>query len=193
VSVSDWFKRHFALGIVISGTACSILAWMLIEWRWPWFLAPLHWLLQGVGSFASWLGAPVPVYRWWYYALWLYLISTLLGIIYLVLKTHYLNPRQYTQDTFFDVVWRWQYADRDGFIYNLAPFCPHCDRHLQAGNEDASTRGRYEVHDTLECREHGLIYRTPKPYSEFEQIVKDEIMLKVRNGRWKGVVERLSG
>ncbi len=86
---TGWFRRHFALGVIISGTLCSVLAWMLIEWKWPWFLAPLNSLVAAacgwLRSLFNWLVSDVPVPRWWHWSLIVYFLVTLAGLGYLVL------------------------------------------------------------------------------------------------------------
>ena len=204
VSLTAWFKRHFALGIILSGAVGSIVAWTVIERKWPWFLAPVNGVAMTAWAWAAstwiWTVGITPVYRWWYSVLLLYLIATLAGLAYMLFKRYAaspgerqpeIQPHQYAQDIFFQAVWRWKYSQRGDDIEALTPFCPQCDRTLERGRADTSTRGWIELHNTLECREHQVIYATYEPYARFKEIIKDEIRLKLRNGAWKQVVERL--
>ena len=137
-----------------------------------------------------WLGAEVSVYRWWYWVLILYLVITITGIAVLIFRTYVPDWRQYTTDNFYNIIWRWGYDGRDGFVYHPAPFCPQCDRGLELGKEANSMRAGYDVPDTLSCRQHGVIHTFDGPYERFERIIKDEISRKLRNGDWKAVIEQ---
>jgi hypothetical protein len=205
VSLTAWFKRHFALGILLSGATGSILAWMVLERKWPWFFAPVHGVFSILWSWIitawGWTVGVTPVYRWWYAVLLLYLAATLVGIAYTLIKTYIAsapdNPLQYTQDTIFGVVWRWTYKKHkrfDGYdneVYEPTPFCPICDRGLHGERRTISVLGTYGERDALTCREHGIIYHSEHSLKRAIQIVKDEILLKLRDGSWKQVVERL--
>jgi hypothetical protein len=187
MNIKEWFKHHFALGLMISGTLCSILAWMILEWKLPWFLttvkSPFH-------AFWMWLGTEVAVYRWWYWVLILYFVITIIAIAVLIFQSHIPDWKQYRADTFFDIVWRWDFDGRDGFSYHITPFCPRCDRGLELGKQEDSMRAGYDVPDTLSCRHHGVIHTFAGPYDRLERIIKDEVLRKLRNGEWKTVVEQ---
>ena len=199
--MGSWLQRHFALGIMISGTACSIIAWMLIEWKWPWFLAPLkHFVLVPWGwcvALFQWLAVEVPVSRWWYWTLVLYLLFTITFAAFTYLKSvvgdsvPHLN--QYTKDMIFGVVWRWRWLEPEYVAYDLAPFCPHCDRRLSISCDEGLAFSHQGIRSSLHCREHGVIYRGSQScFDAIELIVKDEISLKVRNGSWVEAMNAVS-
>jgi len=194
VGRDTWLGRHFGAGIILSSTSCSILAWMLIEWKWPWFLQPAHRVAGAVWGWivaaGYWLVADVTLSRWWYWLLTLYLVGTLAGLGWLLMKHLVLEPRasEYTKDIIYGLVWRWRWGKED--IYSLAPFCPHCDRQPTLSRCDDRLSQPYELKFDFIYRDHGPVHRISGTYQEFEEQVKDEIRLKLRNGTWKQVARQ---
>lgn len=89
--------------------------------------------------------------------------------------------RSYREDLFFNLKWRWNYAD-DDFIYPLHTFCPNCD--FQVYSKYASSYRGID-HISFECESCG---RQLGKYSEstesLEDKVKRSIQQKLRNGTW---------
>ena len=136
----------------------------------------------GIRSGISWLGEPVSIARWWYGLL---LLVVVLGacIIVLALAVSRAKPEhaEYTEDTFFGFVWRWRWVGSE--IDGLWCFCVACDR---AGSHSID---RYEQTTTLFCQH---CQRPAVRLGMLDQTLREvrrEIDVKVRNGRWREVVE----
>jgi hypothetical protein len=198
VKLWAWIKQHFALGIMLPGILCSIIAWMLIEWKWPWFLQPIKGLIGvafGWQELWGWLGGTTPIYRWWYAFLGVVAAVSVSTQAYPRIR-HYLKPvkldkAQYTEDKIGGIVWRWRYAGPILSLPALTPFCPTCDRQLdwKEGNPNHFKDGK-RTFGSYNCREHNRILMISEPYERHRQNVVDEIMRKLRNGSWQKVVKR---
>jgi hypothetical protein len=198
VVVLSWFKRHFGPGTLISGIACSLIAAALWEWGPSWLSAPIKWAVWSVWSAITgtwfWLTADVTTSRWWYWTLTIYLFGTATWVAYMVFRANAAAvPRpklvEYTMLKVLGAVWRWRWSGDREFILDLTPFCPECDRQLSWGytTDIASPRDWHE----LACRQHGPVHHSGEPYEHVEAIVKDEILLRLRNGTWVQVVEAI--
>ena len=88
--------------------------------------------------------------------------------------------RDYTHDTFFGLMWRWNY-DAKGKIETIHCFCPKCDRELKSRNND-----EWENDDfSLLCVEHGEVRNQISSINEFRDDATHEVELNIRNGNWK--------
>jgi len=83
----------------------------------------------------------------------------------------------YTQDTFFGVVWRWRYDNES--VERVASFCPNDDMQLLSGRSYPG--GACEI-DCDECQKS---YRFDKDYPTTINVVKAQIDRNIRNGDWK--------
>jgi len=205
VKVLDWFKRHFALGIIIPSITCGIIATVIIERKWPWFLDPFNGFFQAIWGWMvscwTWLIGVTPVYRWWYGALLISFAATALFVTYILIEQHlsstFISPLKYTQDTFYGVVWRWRnrkykwHGSYENDIVDLSPFCPICDRGLHGDRTNLIKHEMVGIQEVLVCQEHGIMHYSEYTLKKTEGMVKNEIFLKLRNGSWKQVVEQL--
>jgi hypothetical protein len=192
-------KQHFALGIMLSGTVSSIIAWMVIEWKWPWFLLPVKGLIELTFRWLLgiwvWLGGTTPVYRWWYAVLGIVAAVSLIILAYPRIR-RYLKPvepdkSQYTEDKIAGIVWRWVYVGPMLSLPSLTPFCPTCDRKLDWKDGDPNHfKDGKRTFGSYNCREHNRVMRVSEPYDRHRETVVDEIMLKLRNGSWKKAMKR---
>jgi hypothetical protein len=201
MDVRAWFKQHFALGVILSGAAGSIVGAVILETLYPWLLrlavASVAPSFGWVFPLWTWLTSTIPVYRWWYAALMITAPAALAALAYPRIRKSQNpkepDPRHYCRDTIGDIVWRWAYADGSLSINakSLTAFCPRCDRTLHWNNGNPSqitVNGR--IFGSYTCRGHGRIASIDEPYDDFRRVIADEILLKLRNGEWKGVVKR---
>jgi hypothetical protein len=190
---TGWFRRNFGLGVLLPGTLCSVLAWMVLEWRLPWFVAPVHSLaLYMFSSIAyafsytrSFVTGFVSVPRWFLLPLILYVVISLFRGVRRLLKTLAapLEPHwtDYVQDNFYGILWKWEYyRDGNGIRY-LQALCPHCMRGLAV---NISYQQLYE----WSCREHGTLYNGENNIGQMEFVVRDEIRRNLDTGAWKPIV-----
>ncbi len=173
---------------------------MLVEWKWPWFLAPVGGIFRTLWSWVTsawiWLADVTPIYRWWYVTLLLSVAVSLIRVTISLIRAHRNQaqpiPQHYGQDTILGLPWRWVYRDANLSINmnSLSAFCSTCDRTLEWSNAEVEDIAVTGVFGYYMCREHGSIASISQPYNQFRLIVVDEILLKLRNGNWRQVVEQ---
>jgi hypothetical protein len=158
---------------------------------------------------AAIVGAASTLFGWWA-AIWeamkatalllvsdvsvpLWLIASTVGIslvagailLYSRLLVRARTWREYREDTFYGLRWRWNYFS-GGAPHDPVPYCLTCDFEINPGFASAySAVDRWE----FKCENCGKVGATIyEPLSEFEGRVKRQIELKVRNGSWKDAV-----
>jgi hypothetical protein len=184
------------LGVILPSVFASVLATMLIDWKWPWFLQPIKAAFEipfgWLAALCNWLGATTPVYRWWYGTVIVLLALSLGWHAYRKIRALRIesDPRRYGRDSIFELVWRWNYIDSNFTIAGLTPFCPQCDRTMEwrdASYNAIDTSGTYGY---FTCREGCTDVAIRQLIHEFKKVVGDEIFLRLRNGSWKLAFER---
>ena len=169
--------------VIVSGALASILAWMVIERQWPWFLQPTKDLCVGVWGWAT---ADVLVARWWYWALLVFFLATV-AVILLRIGARLREPEwvRYTEDRFFGMVWRWGWG-WDGAPTTPGCYCPECDRSMVY---DVNYHHGNRINKTVfMCRHCQRPIERPGDKDDTLNAVRSEIDLKVRNGTWRSVV-----
>lgn len=137
-------------------------------------------------SLFSWLGASVPVWRWWYYLLIVWL-SMSVAIYARRWWRSRIRLEHYTTDTLGGIVWRWKMLD--GKPRSITPHCPTCDRELRLKKTDLDTwTDEYSGFD-LNCPAQCYRQHVDGYTSLFDDRIEGEIELKIRNGKWRAVVE----
>lgn len=195
MSFKTWWKKHFTLGIILSGALGSLVCSIFWEYVRPNtipFLRPvLSAVWRGLAALRAWIAGTVPVPRWWYGLLLLYTVGTLLALVLQWVREK-LAPtwREYTQDVFKGMRWRWRLNRYDGAVENLAPFCLRCDRQLIPGEGSFNREGFHEIRHTFDCRQHGHQFDLRGDVREVLAEVEEEIQLKLRNGAWEEAVRR---
>jgi hypothetical protein len=143
---------------------------------WGWVKEAWHWLGQTT-SVANWL-------------LIILLIVTVLSVTLTVLRRlgRLLMTQEYaayTEDRFFDLVWRWSW-DARGNVAALWCYCPNCDRIVTFATDNSIYR---ETTTTFMCE----YCNQPHRHAGMKQALLDrvirEIDLRVRNGTWRRVVD----
>lgn len=83
------------------------------------------------------------------------------------------TPLSYTQDTIFNIRWRWRLAS-DGTIYNLASFCPYCDLQIHPTNV-----GTYRVidHIAYRCEDCGTVL---KEFDMWVDMIEDRVIRQIQ-------------
>ena len=189
--IVKWFKKHFTLGVLLSGAAGSILAWMIIEWKWPWFLEPIEsravssltFLFSLTTALLQWLFGNTHISRFWYGFLLLdfglSIVLCVVGAINYLIITSKENWYSYKTDVFFQLRWRWQFSKSR--IVGLSASCPECERGLTVTD---NYNGTY----IYSCRVHGDIVNLDWDPSRLDIIARDEIRRNINTGEWKNRV-----
>lgn len=97
------------------------------------------------------------------------------------------SPNTYRRDYFIGMVWRWRYGI-DNRVYDIVPFCPHCDFQIIPRRANA-----YQAVDCLvfECEHCGRFNTTiNESWDDIERQVERRIHLKLRNGEWASAVQK---
>ena len=94
-----------------------------------------------------------------------------------------LTWRDYTEDIFFNIRWRWRYINNQ--ITDLHSFCMHCDFQIFPQRTD---RFDDSIHfDCESCSSH--LQTFDETYSQVESKILRFIDQKHRNNKWREVVE----
>ena len=93
----------------------------------------------------------------------------------------------YVTDVFFGMVWRWRWSNA-GDIPSLGCFCRNCDLQLvyQPSHEWEPPK------TTFICENCNQSWDMDGPHQYCIERIKREIHLRIRNGSWKQVVERMA-
>ena len=143
-----------------------------------------------VGSALRWLGSPVEVARWHH---WLLAIAVgLLGLSWILLFWTACRRRpsfrDYAQDTFFGVTWRWRWTDCGQIDEGaITPFYPECDRQLAVARPSS-----YDTRTSMSCAcgRHGEL---DGGWPQVVEEVAIEIDRNTRSGNWKTPYEEKRG
>jgi hypothetical protein len=106
------------------------------------------------------------------------------------------NYTLYTKDVFLDVIWKWHYKPEFGQKpLNLTPHCPDCEQRLVPktdldGNAIYIDRRSNKPHIRLICSVHRKQYRMPIDEQKNYVTVIADISKKIKNGKWKEIVEQ---
>ena len=177
---------HSVLAKTIAGVLAALLLAMLTLLR-----TPLVRALRA-GWFATraalqWMIAPWPVPR----ILVLAFVLIVFGIAARRMRAlstsaphASLSKRDYREDEFLGVVWRWHY-DSEGQPFGICAFCPRCDLQLlpRPGPFHVST----ELHCSR-CQRDQLSY--DQVWEALEGRIICEIQRALRSGEWQAKIER---
>ena len=141
-----------------------------------------------IGAFL-WLGETSAIYNW-LWLLWAIVTLIVMGMIAIAFVQNRtmetVSFKEYNEEVFFDVQWRWQYADT--MIVNLTSFCSNCDYQVFADSGLPYGASQPTVFQCEDCE------YSPKPIdcsaSELESRVKRSIHKRLRNGTWRNVVDQ---
>lgn len=121
---------------------------------------------------------------------WLLVVLSLASLLFVwrvitVLRAPTGPRRQdYTEDAFFDLMWRWSYFAGD--IQRPAPFCLRCDIQLVAMRDtEYGPWGRREVTHFVCDHCHGTKLKLDEPLEQIQDNVIRKVHRKLRNGEWK--------
>ena len=98
----------------------------------------------------------------------------------------------YTEDYFYDAVWRWKYRPEMGGKEprDIRPSCPECDsplRKIGGTSKVDLDKGRTV---SLQCGQHVRLYHFQSlSYDDFDGI-RELILERLQNGQWEEVVKR---
>lgn len=122
--------------------------------------------------------------------LWLLIILSMisLGVVLRVLihvissKSVEESWRNYTEDLFYGLRWRWKYYS-DGSISTVIPFCIQCDFQIEPSfASNFRTIDRWE----FRCENCGHMGKQiDESIDSFENRVQRQIQLKLRSGTWQ--------
>ncbi|MBE3040070.1 MAG: hypothetical protein IMZ62_14830 [Chloroflexi bacterium] len=119
-------------------------------------------------------------------------IVLLVAIVGKIVSWHRANSgpswRDYTEDCFDGIIWRWQYSHMGGAIIGLWCFCPQDDTALVCFQ---GPRFAVERETSYRCERCGQDFVTLQGQSreDIKGTVERQIDRKLRNGEWKAVVE----
>lgn len=151
-------------------------------------LAAVIWLIPVVGkallSVLGWLwrqmGSRLVVARWLLMFLMVIVPVTLLGLLRWWRARKQPDWTEYTQDDFFDIVWRWRYSYDSSTPTDVEPFCPKDGTRLvywvDMREFRCETCGRkFEVREAQDMR-------------HMRGMVERQIRRKLDTGEWKRVL-----
>jgi hypothetical protein len=181
-----WVREHAVKTVIGTLIVLSLTA----------LFPSVHEVLSSVPSYLStffaWLGAPVQSPRWWYWTLIVIASAVAVGIIAviaaLIRSSGLPRHHAYTSDTFFGVVWRWQWpAGRFVDSEDLTPYCPECDR-LMPFQVDNWHMGHHTTYLTCEvsgAQIRDLIFYNNRNLDFLKDIYDDygarQIVMEIKN------------
>lgn len=174
------------VAVIATGIAGAI-GWALLYFAgwWPSVLgagdAALAFMI-GSSSVSNWLLALL-----WLCALAVGVVVALIlwNVVFRREAQQVLDFKNYAQDDFFGLRWRWRYDGND--TYNIVPFCPGCDYQLEPRPTGYSVADVIVFHCDA-CRVD--ICEFEFGWSELESRVRRKIHQALRNGMWPETVQR---
>lgn len=185
--------RDVIVSVAVAGIV-AFLAWLsgLLPIIWEWIKDAWTWLIRplsvprvvgipiGLVALVSLGWAVLRVYRWWR--------PVDAGDVGDAEGDAEPNSSQYTKDTFYEIVWTWQWASWVEYgVHNLQPYCPECDNHLVTRRPEfprmADTVTRFYCDN---CQSETAV---PIGFHEIRGTICRQIDRKRRTGDWKQVVK----
>ena len=166
---------------VLATAICALLA----------FLVPglCRWTLDAGSAAWKFLTATAGTPHWALIALAIVAAPTIYRTVRLLVPAKRSSPTtrpahftDYTEDTFFGVVWRWGY--QQGQLLRPAGFCPACDTRLVYSEP---FRG---ICVNLICEHcHKVVYEGEGGLEDALNRVERQVERKIRSGEWQHIVE----
>jgi len=142
---------------------------------------------SGILATISFMGNKVVISRWFYYLLILcgLIILIRLGMKFLVKPKKQISLRDYTKDSFFGLVWRWEYIGNMLHRQTLTAYCPNDDTLLV----DNPLREVSTLSKPFYCETCQDVYG-PEMETRLglEGKVMRQIDKKIRSGEWRKIV-----
>lgn len=177
-------RSQLVIGIV-TGIVATVLGGLLLLWLTP--IAPGIWrgIAGGAGAFVDYLSANAGMPRW---LLMLLLGAVAWSLLSAVRRTFSrstpalaLNPTVYRKDSFFGVIWRWDYYGN--MIGDPHPYCPRDETPLVARPDE------HNWHLEFVCETCQERFEIPGGHVEKAQgMVQRQIERKHRTGEWQDIV-----
>ncbi len=171
---------------ITAGTVATILGTVL--------LPVVFWFSETIGNFCiaiwRWLFSQVSV-PWWLLLITSGLSLFLIGAIVIALIQHGREQdasehSMFKEMEFSGFLWRWGW--RNGFVVELTPYCPSCDRMARYAEEGAFRR---DPRTRLFCKNCSHVNNERVgTFDELKNDVDLEIEHSVRTGKWKRLVDR---
>jgi hypothetical protein len=177
--------RNGIIATVIGGLILSAIGYAI-------FFAPnvFRGILKIFVAIGSYFTSFTSIPRWLFWLLLLLAAITVIQVARPLLRRRSNEPtvRDYTQDSFEGILWRWSYTWADNPI-DIVPYCPYCDTMLV--HSESSIWGETpKVSFYCErCKSvRGEIEGGGRPYAI--SMVQRLIDRKIRNDEWKPLVRR---
>jgi hypothetical protein len=176
----DSLRNKILSGIIVSAIV-AVFGYVGRSW-WPpigrWFLSVIlivwHFLLR-----------PHQVFGWLLVILCFTAFYCVLRLITAVRRPERLTWRDYKEDSFFDILWRWDYGYR-GEIHRAVPFCLRCDTQIVPQLDmDYGPWGRREVTYFICDHCDGTHLKLEDSLQDIESKVIRQIARNLRNDSWK--------
>ena len=186
MSERGWFRRDVTVGVTVYIIGTILGTGAIIHWR----NSIWDWLVEAGKPTWRYLTTDHATPGWLLVVLWPlaagFILVPLTVLILSSRASRSNDGRNYRQDTFFGLVWRWKYDPiADGGIDELGTYCPECQFQIYP----IETRPDYPCHPSIICdycgKESGHLDGT---LVEIENRVKRLIQHKNRTGEWRQAV-----
>ena len=173
-----WVRNHAlktAVGVLVTAGVTALLAWLV-----PPVKRLLGSTLDLIIDLLQWFGQPVEVARWHYWLLALVCVGVAIVLLRAILarmRSSIPTYTSYTIDTFFEIVWRWNYPPFGG-VGEPQPYCPQCDRAM------IYYYASYSPTCGVVCEHCKLKREFDGSPEDLTQRVRREIDVNLRNNRW---------
>ena len=180
-------SKHIRNGIIIGLAVAAILG--IPRLAYGNFPIAIKKIWSAILATISFMGNEVAISRWFYYLLIVCVLIFLirLGKIYLVKPEKQISFTDYTKDSFFRIIWRWEYIDNMIHRQTLAAYCPN-DGTLLVDNP---IRAFATFSNPLYCETCRNVYG-PEMETRIgmEDRVISQIERNIDSGEWRNIVQK---